>query len=148
MASTNARATCHECQTIYNYDPDSPHVCGAGFTATGGQDTKGRGRTDDPKHDAWQAQVLKIAKECDSIMHFHAFDSRKCPPGYPDLHILMLGQKRSIFVEIKVGKDKPSADQLKWHSSLRRCGHEVFCWYPADEAEARRVLGRKSKLEE
>ena len=148
MTATNACATCHECGVTYNYDPDYPHVCSAIVTGRAPGvvvDITGRGRADDPKHNKWQAEVRKIAVEAgfSPELHYHAYDSRKSTEGYPDEHLLNLNTCRSVYVECKVGGDKPSVMQMKWGMGLIRCGHEWYCLYPSDEEQWREIVKSK-----
>ena len=140
--ATNATHKCSACGVKYRYDPAWPHRCG--FTATATPDVS-RGRADDPKHNEWQAEVLKMAVAAgfSADLHYHTYDSRKSTEGYPDLHMLNLGTMRSVYVECKVGGDKPSKEQSQWGMGLIRCGHEWYCLYPADREKWAAILQRK-----
>lgn len=64
--------------------------------------------------------------------------------GFPDW-VLCRGS-RLIFAELKVGRNKPSEDQLKWLGALEYIGArrnrspEVYLWSPPKRDEILRVL--------
>jgi hypothetical protein len=47
--------------------------------------------------------------------------------GLPDIIAVKKGRK--ICAELKVGKNKPTPEQLRW---LREWGEDAYVWYPAD----------------
>jgi hypothetical protein len=59
--------------------------------------------------------------------------------GWPDLVLVRGGVM--IAAELKVGDNKPTADQEKWLAAFRECGATAFVWTPGDWAEIERVLG-------
>jgi hypothetical protein len=76
------------------------------------------------------ASVIRYA-ELRGFLVYHTFDSRKSPPGYPDL--CLCRASRLIYAELKVGAGRLSADQERWLAALRAVPRvEVYCWYPAD----------------
>ncbi len=89
-----------------------------------------------------QANVLELAK-INSWLFFHAYDSRRSQPGFPDL--VMLRYDRLIFVELKSAKGRLRPEQVMWQQGLevvqtrkavRRNEHnllpEVYLWRPSD----------------
>ena len=59
--------------------------------------------------------------------------------GFPDLVLVRDG--RQIFAELKVGKNKPTEDQLRWLTELRRClPDDVYLWRPSDWREIEEIL--------
>src|SRR5262245_62000897 len=50
--------------------------------------------------------------------------------GFPDL-ILAKGP-RLIVAELKVGKNRPTADQALWIRAFQQAGVLAYVWYPAD----------------
>lgn len=64
--------------------------------------------------------------------------------GFPDW--CLARGSRLIFAELKVGRNKPSADQLKWLEALEYIGArrnrspEVYLWSPPKRDEILRVL--------
>ena len=56
-----------------------------------------------------------------------------CDPKYPTgIHYHLNG----LAIELKVGKNKPTPAQLKWHEDLRRCGWRVNVCRTVDEVLA------------
>lgn len=45
----------------------------------------------------------------------------------------MGANRNGLAIELKVGKNKPTPAQLKWHEDLRRCGWRVDVCYNIDE---------------
>ena len=58
--------------------------------------------------------------------------------GFPDLVLVRGG--RLIFAELKVGKNNPTDDQMRWLTELRRAHHYVYLWRPCDWREIEEVL--------
>lgn len=62
--------------------------------------------------------------------------------GFPDLVLCVPG--RLVFVELKVGRNRPTPEQEAWLEALREAGAEVHIWTDRDwvagviEAELRR----------
>lgn len=50
--------------------------------------------------------------------------------GFPDL--ILCRRDRLVVAELKVGRNKVTADQLHWLDSFKAAGAEVFVWTPAD----------------
>ncbi len=48
--------------------------------------------------------------------------------GFPDL--LLVRGEVLLFVELKVGKNKPTADQLEWLDALQGAGVRAEVWRP------------------
>jgi hypothetical protein len=88
---------------------------------------------------AWQGQVVELARML-GWRHFHAFDSRRSPSGYPDLTLV---RDRVVWVELKSESGKPSAAQRSWLDALEAAGAEVYLWKPSDLEEVGRVLSRR-----
>ena len=61
--------------------------------------------------------------------------------GFPDL--VLLRGKRLIFAELKVGKNKPSDEQLQWIAMLDEVhGVEVHLWRPEQWSQILVVLSK------
>jgi hypothetical protein len=69
--------------------------------------------------------------------YFHAYDSRRSPPGFPDL---VLARDRVLFAELKTLKGRVRPEQLEWLERLRAAGAECYLWRPAHAREIERVL--------
>lgn len=62
---------------------------------------------------------------------YHTYDPRKCRQGFPDLVICHEGLL--VVAELKVGKNKPDAEQKRWLDHFVDCNIEgTFLWYPSD----------------
>lgn len=85
----------------------------------------------------FQQLIITLAVIC-GWMHFHVYDSRRCVPGYPDLHLVR--GPDSLFRELKVGKNKLSKAQKEWIEALEGAGHDVGVWRPEDWPEIERRL--------
>jgi hypothetical protein len=65
--------------------------------------------------------------------------------GFPDLLLL---RETLLAVELKVGRNKPSAKQVEWLESLKRAGIFARVWTPADWNEIQQTLTRKVASDE
>jgi hypothetical protein len=77
----------------------------------------------------FQSAVVKEAKRLGWRV-YHTHDSRKSEAGFPDL--VLLRGPRIMVAELKVGSNKPSADQLNWIEYFGDAGVENHVWYPTD----------------
>lgn len=92
-----------------------------------------------PERD-FQQQVLDYARLC-GWRAYHAFDSRRSEPGFPDL-VLVRGD-RLIFAELKTLSGRLEASQLEWLNELGAVETvESMCWRPGDWAEIEETLKR------
>lgn len=64
---------------------------------------------------------------------YHALDSRGSTPGFPDLVFARDGDV--VFAELKVGKNKPTAEQQEWFDALPANLIGVYFWRPEDWPE-------------
>lgn len=80
----------------------------------------------------FQAAVVDLAQYRGwRVMHIH--DSRRgIGAGYPDLTLLHKSTGRLLFAELKSARGHLSPDQKQWIADLRRGGHLVHVWRPAD----------------
>lgn len=77
----------------------------------------------------FQDAVKALAKRNGWRVHHHTI-SLKSAAGWPDLTMVRGG--RLIFAELKVGGNKPTADQLNWICDLGQVAGVVACvWTPA-----------------
>lgn len=77
----------------------------------------------------FMAQVVQLAR-LRGWMVYHTHDSRRSVAGFPDL--LLLRGNCEIVVELKVGKNKVTAEQEQWLQAFRRAGRAAFVWRPDD----------------
>ena len=77
-----------------------------------------------------QAAVIDAAK-WGGWLHYHTHDSRRCPPGFPDLVLLDPRTGRLIFAELKTEKGRVTPAQAEWLAALGR-SHDARIVRPAD----------------
>ena len=77
----------------------------------------------------WQAQVVEAAT-LTRWRHYHAYDSRRSDPGWPDL--VLVRDTELLFVELKTELGRVSPDQRAWLDALAAAGAEVHVWRPTD----------------
>ena len=82
---------------------------------------------------AFQAQVVRLARDIGWGPIYHTRYSAGSQAGYPDLHLLRPG--RSLFLELKTMKGVVTPSQKEWHAALRMSGCEAYIFRPCD-AEA------------
>ena len=102
----------------------------------------------------FQAAVIELA-ELQGWRVYHTHDSRKSPPGFPDL--TMVRGHELIFAELKIDSPKsvPTVEQKEWLADLRRVAIHVSdempvgkpvirvrLWRPALWPEIEQVLKR------
>ena len=67
--------------------------------------------------------------------------------GYPDLHLVHPERGVSMFRELKVGRNKPSAEQAAWGEWLTAAGCDWAVWRESDMDEIVSVLsGGRARL--
>ena len=91
-------------------------------------------RMDKGKHSStmterqFQSAVLQLARWA-RWMVFHAYNSRRSNPGFPDL-VLVRGE-RCIFAELKTDTGRVSAAQEEWITALDAVpGIDAVIWRP------------------
>lgn len=102
----------------------------------------------DPTHVEWQAQVVQLAHLL-GYRHLHvrrSIGKRKQwvtatnVIGWPDL--LCYGPRGFVALELKVGKDKPTAEQTAVLADLAAAGARTMVAYPADLQAVHDLLAR------
>lgn len=81
-----------------------------------------------------QTAVIELVKLYGG-RHYHSYDSRRSPSGWPDLVIVFPG--RSMFRELKTATGRVTKDQQWWLDILQSAGHDVGVWRPVDLREGR-----------
>jgi hypothetical protein len=77
-------------------------------------------------------------------LRYHTHDSRHSPSGFPDE--VLLRPPRLVVAELKVGRNKPAPEQLRWleaWAKLRDSGDtsiEVYVWTEDDLDSIAKVL--------
>ena len=79
----------------------------------------------------WQAQVVEAAT-LTRWRHYHAYDSRRSDPGWPDL--VLARAPELLMVELKTDTGRLSRAQREWMQVLTACGVECHVWRPGDFA--------------
>lgn len=89
---------------------------------------------------AFQQQVLDLARLC-GWRAYHAFDSRRSEPGFPDV-VLVRGD-RLIFAELKSRNGRVRAEQWDWLGDLGAVERvETHLWRPDDFDSIEEALKR------
>ena len=85
-------------------------------------------------------QVVDLARLTGRLV-FHAHDSRRSEPGFPDLCIVGKDSEKPLFVELKVGNNTLSEAQREWGHYLNMCpGADYRVWRPSDWPEIEHEL--------
>ena len=72
--------------------------------------------------------VREIAKE-NGWLYYHTADSRRSPPGYPD--VTLVKGDTVIFAELKSRNGRVKKAQKQWIEALKRCDKvETYLWRP------------------
>jgi VRR-NUC domain len=77
-----------------------------------------------------QASILDLAKQTGWIW-FHDHDSRRNPPGFPDLVLVHEHTGALIFAELKDEDGRVTPEQRQWLGALGR-KHHAGVWRPED----------------
>lgn len=97
--------------------------------------------------------IVEYARLCGWLVHRDpTWRATGADPGYPDLTLARTfiskngtgrSERRIIFAELKVGKNKLTSAQLDWYTTLvygRSKTVEVYIWRPEDWPEIEKVL--------
>jgi VRR-NUC domain len=84
-------------------------------------------------HDAWLWRVRTLAIERGWEVAYW-WDSRHSPPGFPDMFLVHVEQRRTMHIECKTGASALSKHQRKWRDVLLAIGCEWYCLRPEEEA--------------
>jgi hypothetical protein len=85
---------------------------------------------------AFLQQVRELARWC-GWLEYHAYDSRRSTPGFPDLTLVKTscGSQPGciIFAELKIDTGRLTPAQQMWLEALSQCpGVEAHLWRPYD----------------
>ena len=86
----------------------------------------------------FQWQVMQLANLLGWRV-YHTHDSRRSVAGFPDL--ILLRASRMLVVELKVGKNKSTAEQTAWLREFSKTGAFVAVWTPEHWGEIQVMLG-------
>lgn len=89
----------------------------------------------------FQSQVIQLAKLLGWLV-YHTHDSRRSVAGFPDLILLRNG--RLVVIELKVGKNRATPEQVVWLEAFAKIADYVAVWTPQHWAEIQEVLGEPS----
>jgi hypothetical protein len=80
----------------------------------------------------WEQTIHDLARRL-GYKYYHTFRSQFSEPGYLDCTLLRVSDKRLIFVELKVGRNKLSPAQQEWYDALKQIPNvEVYVWPPEE----------------
>ena len=105
----------------------------------------GVGRAPAMSEESLLAAIRKLAKMTGGRwMTYHTRFSRGSEPGWPDLVLLSVRQRRLLAIELKREGEQPTAAQELWLGALAAVGIETGVWRPGDLPEIASVLrGRR-----
>jgi hypothetical protein len=91
---------------------------------------------------AFQSQITDLAGAYGFVLQYHTFDSRHSAEGFPDLWLVREPPRiaRLVVAELKVGRNRPTAAQMRWIAALTAAGIEAYIWYPDDFDEIVKIL--------
>ena len=84
----------------------------------------------------FQDQVIAAAQTL-GWRHFHTYDSRRSPSGWPDLVLVNVRQGRLLFRELKTERGRVSPAQEVWLAHLVAVGQDAAVWRPRDWVSGR-----------
>lgn len=90
---------------------------------------KARSNTPEISERALQQQVLDLC-QMRGLSAYHTHDSRRSPPGFPDL--VIAGPGGLLFAELKTARGRVTTAQTTWLTILRTAGAETHLWRPGD----------------
>ena len=80
-----------------------------------------------------EAELLSTIRDAcrwGGLLTFHAFDSRRSEPGFPDL--VLVGSGGILWRELKSDRGRLTADQRTWLDRLQDAGADAAVWRPSD----------------
>lgn len=79
--------------------------------------------------DTTLGEIRQVA-EAIGYLTFHVYDSRRCPPGFPDLWILGFG--KLLVLELKAGRNTTTPSQDRWLTGLRAAGVDARVYHVSE----------------
>lgn len=94
--------------------------------------------------DEFRAWIKTVAERHGFTEHYHTFNSRRSPEGWPDdVFGRDWGILRVVIIEAKVAPRKPTAAQLRWIKILDEGERQVArVFYPDQRAEIEELFRR------
>lgn len=110
------------------------------------------GKSRGPTHEEWQGQVVDLARLMGwRVLHVRRsvgkggrWTTATSVVGWPDLFAWHEKQRRCIAIELKVGRDKPSPEQLAVLASLEAAGVATMVARPEDLPAVQYMLARQT----
>lgn len=87
-----------------------------------------------PTERDFQRSVVDLCRLL-GLWHFHVADSRRCPPGWPDL--VIIGRRAVIYRELKTERGRLRPEQAEVGQMLTSAGQDWTIWRPRDLASGR-----------
>ena len=76
-------------------------------------------------------RTVKDFAERNDFLYYHTHRSQHSVAGFPDC--VFVRGNRTIYAELKVGKNNLTAPQYFWLLALIEAGNEVYVWWDTDE---------------
>ncbi len=73
---------------------------------------------------------IRAACKWGGLLTFHAYDSRRSEPGFPDL--VVVGPHGVLFRELKADRGRLTSEQQIWLDRLAEAGADADVWRPGD----------------
>lgn len=70
-------------------------------------------------------------------MHFHVYDSRRSPAGFPDLVLMRPDRGQLLVRELKSQRGRYRPGQKEWLGGFTAAGVDAGTWRPADVVSGR-----------
>lgn len=89
----------------------------------------------------WQETAHGLLRTFGYALVYHAYDSRRSAPGFPDTVAIRVHPTPRIFVaEWKTEKGVPTPHQNMWLAAFRAVGIDARIWRPSQIEELTEVL--------
>lgn len=93
----------------------------------------------------WQNQVVALAHTLGWDLTYHPYYSERSLPGWPDLVLVSVARRRTLFAELKTETGTLTAEQPTVLSTLAAAGNEVYLWRPSHLSEVTRILTTRTR---
>jgi len=74
--------------------------------------------------------AIRDACRWGGLLTFHAYDSRRSEPGFPDL--VVVGPHGVLWRELKSSRGRLTPEQVRWLDRLTEAGADADVWRPDD----------------
>jgi len=86
--------------------------------------------------------AIRDACRWGGLLTFHAYDSRRSEPGFPDL--VVVGPHGVLWRELKSSRGRLTPEQVRWLDRLTEAGADADVWRP--DAWPTRVMAELSAI--